>query len=260
MTLDNGDEMCLRARTPQTKVNTIFSMSGKIAASGTLESLLDPDYESVSALAGNAFYQLFSGCTALTSAPTMNATVANYGAFTYLFDGCTSLSGDVEFPNLTRDASNSMAVSFNRCANMRKFSAPKLESIWNLYNTFNGCTSLEEVEFPSLKYANTQQDYGLYRTFYGCTSLRRVDFGKIESFTTTSSTDNAFYGCTSLEVIDCSNVSVPLPCNNFNNMFGNTNATFKVVVPDALYSTWLQTGDWASGASHIVKASEYINN
>ena len=260
MTLDNGEEMCIRARTPQTTINKTFSMSGKIAASGILESLLDPDYESVSTLSNNAFYSLFNSCTALTSAPTMNATMARAGAFTYLFAQCANLSGDVEFPNLVTDENNSMAVSFQFCANLRKFSAPKLESIWNLYQTFYCCTRLEEVEFPSLKYANTQQDYGLYCTFQSCSSLRRVDFGKIESFNTNSSTNWAFYGCTSLEVIDCSNVSVPLPCNDFNNMFDNTNSTFKVVVPDSLYSTWLQTGDWATGASHIVKASEYNNN
>ena len=138
-----------------------------------------------------------------------------------------------------------------------KFSAPNLHSIWNLYCTFIGCLNLEEVELPSLRNANTQQSYGLYRTFYNCPRLRRVDFGEISAFNSSSSTEEAFYGCSSLEVIDCSKVSVPLPCNDFSAMFANTNNTFKVVVPDALYSTWLATGDWASGQSHIVKASEY---
>lgn len=84
-----------------------------------------------------------------------------------------------------------------------------------------------------------------------------MDFGEISAFNSSSMTVYAFAECSSLEVIDCSKVSVPLPCNDFSNMFSDTNNTFKVVVPDALYSTWLATGDWASGQSHIVKASEY---
>ncbi len=149
-----------------------------------------------------------------------------------------------------------MAVAFSG-SGITKFSAPKLHSIWNMYSTFTNCFNLEEVELPSLRDANTQGDYGLYATFANCWNLRRVDFGEISAFNTSSSTNETFANCGSLEVIDCSKVSTPLPCNDFSNMFVDTNATFKVVVPDALYSTWLATGDWASGSSHIVKASEY---
>lgn len=96
--------------------------------------------------------------------PKLIATIANYGAFTYLFDGCSNLSAEVVFPNLTEDENNSMAVAF-RSSGITKFSAPNLHSIWNMYCTFENCSNLEEVELPSLRNANTQQDYGLYCTF-----------------------------------------------------------------------------------------------
>ena len=41
------------------------------------------------------------------------------------------------------------------------------------------------------------------------------------------------------------------------NAFNSTNATYKIVVPDALYSSWTTASNWSSIASHIVKASEY---
>lgn len=68
-----------------------------------------------------------------------------------------------------------------------------------------------------------------------------------------------FGGCPSLEVIDFSKaVNVPILSNV--NAFDNTNSTFKIVVPDALYDQWIVASNWSNFASQIVKASEYINN
>ena len=42
-----------------------------------------------------------------------------------------------------------------------------------------------------------------------------------------------------------------------SNTFSNTNSTFQIVVPDALYSSWIAATNWSALSSQIVKASEY---
>lgn len=69
---------------------------------------------------------------------------------------------------------------------------------------------------------------------------------------------NAFNGCTSLELVDFSQATAVPTLANIN-AFANTNGTYKIVVPDALYNTWIGTARWSDSSikPHIVKASEY---
>ena len=65
-----------------------------------------------------------------------------------------------------------------------------------------------------------------------------------------------FYGCTSLELVDMTGSTGVPQLSNVNN-FANTNDTYKVVVPDSLYDTWIAATNWASIASHIMKQSDW---
>ena len=65
----------------------------------------------------------------------------------------------------------------------------------------------------------------------------------------------AFNGCTALELVDFSE-AIAIP-NLGGNSFTNTNETFKIIVPDALYNDWIAYGYWVSVASHIVAKSDY---
>lgn len=69
---------------------------------------------------------------------------------------------------------------------------------------------------------------------------------------------NTFNGCTALEVVDFSEATA-VPALYNVNAFANTNSTYKIVVPDALYDTWIATTNWSNAniKPHIVKASEY---
>ena len=67
------------------------------------------------------------------------------------------------------------------------------------------------------------------------------------------------YGCSALEVVDFSEAT-SVPTLHSVNTFQNTNSTFKIVVPDALYDQWIAARNWSSFANQIVKASEYISN
>ena len=65
-----------------------------------------------------------------------------------------------------------------------------------------------------------------------------------------------FYGCTSLEIIDMTG-STGVPTLSYSVNFSNTNNTYKIVVPDSLYDTWIAATNWASIASHIMKQSDW---
>ena len=65
-----------------------------------------------------------------------------------------------------------------------------------------------------------------------------------------------FNGCTSLELVDMTGSTGVPTLENVNN-FSNTNDTYKIVVPDSLYDTWIAATNWASIASHIMKQTDW---
>lgn len=68
--------------------------------------------------------------------------------------------------------------------------------------------------------------------------------------------ENMFNGCTSLELVDMTGSTGVPQLSNVNN-FENTNDTYKIVVPDSLYDTWIVETNWASIASHIMKQTDW---
>ena len=117
---------------------------------------------------------------------------------------------------------------------------------------FMGCSSLTTApELPATTL--TQESY--YCMFSDCTSL--VNAPKLSAINLAAySMCNMFNGCTSLELVDMTG-SIGVPTLSNVNNFSNTNDTYKIVVPDSLYDTWIVTTNWASIASHIMKKSDW---
>ena len=66
---------------------------------------------------------------------------------------------------------------------------------------------------------------------------------------------SAFTRCKNLIKVDFSS-STSVPTLGGTNVFSETNSTFRIIVPDSLYSTWIGETNWTAYASKIVKASE----
>ena len=82
-----------------------FVTTGKIAASGNINTLLNPNPEAEVSLAGKDFCysNLFNNCKYLTHAPALPATtLANY-CYDEMFANCTSLEKAPELPAKTFD-------------------------------------------------------------------------------------------------------------------------------------------------------------
>ena len=96
ITLANIDDWLeMRNQGLQTLNNSVdnyhkFAMTGKIAASGNIQYLLDKTGELLSAPA-NCYSHMFEYCTSLTTAPALPATTLANECYAYMFSNCTRL-------------------------------------------------------------------------------------------------------------------------------------------------------------------------
>ena len=154
-----------------TKCSTIsFGNTTAVSCTGDIRTLID--YKSyASANTENArFCYLFSGCTALSTAPELPAmTLADYCYF-YMFNGCSSLTTAPELPARTLK-DRCYCYMFNGCSSLT--TAPKLSAmtldVYCYAQMFLSCTSLTIA--PALP-ATELKEACYYSTFEGCTSLK----------------------------------------------------------------------------------------
>ena len=224
-----------------------FSSTKKIDCTGDIRSIVK-----LVAPAEYSYWvsELFSGCQSLTQAPALPATTLAQYCYNYMFQYCSSLTQAPALPatTLAQYCYNQM---FIYCSSLTK--APELP-VTTLadgcyYQMFHGCTSLTVA--PTLP-ATTLADSCYTQMFSYCTSLKRIKMN--------ASSGNwgyeMFNGCTSLELVDMTGSTDVPTLDNVNN-FSDTNDTYKIVVPDSLYDTWIAATNWASIASHIMKQTDW---
>lgn len=200
---NEGDKVYMRGYNPmgfsRDKLHsTHFSMSGLIAASGSVMSLLDNMGESEEIYADHCFFQLFRECTSLTKAPELPATTLSENCYEMMFYGCKKLKKAPKLPakNLERHCYvsmfnactaleegadiNAMKIPpfscigmYRNCVSLKKAPAlPAKELGRECYrDMFRDCSSLTEApELPA-----TNVIYDCYRCmFTNCTSLKKA--------------------------------------------------------------------------------------
>ena len=142
-----GDKVYMRAKTENQTIGDSsnyykFKMTGKIAASGNIQTLLKADgsrtdapaycYRSIftscsslttapelpaTTLARNCYDSMFVSCTSLTTAPALPATTLAQSCYYYMFYGCTSLTTAPELPATTL-APSCYNYMFQRCSSL----------------------------------------------------------------------------------------------------------------------------------------------
>ena len=146
-----------------------FCMSGKIAASGSVMSLLDGLGQSTVIPRKFCFHRLFFDCKALTQAPELPATTLDDYCYADMFSGCENLAkapvlparmlSDYCYQTMFRGCSSIVTPPVLPAQEMRRY----------CYNgMFDGCSSLATApELPALKL-----DDGCYcNMFYKCSSI-----------------------------------------------------------------------------------------
>ena len=125
-----------------------FTMTGRIAASGSVNTLLSKDGIIININQSTfAFFGLFRDCTSLTTAPALPATTLADSCYSQMFRNCTSLTTAPALPATTL-AEYCYSQMFQNCTSLT--SAPALPATTLVYDCysqmFNGCGSLSSVE------------------------------------------------------------------------------------------------------------------
>lgn len=124
-------------------------------------------------------------------------------------------------------------------------------SAYALQGAFAGHEEITNVGFQNM---TTIGEYGMASAFNDCSSLATVDMSKLSSVLS-NGLDGTFNGCTSLEIV-LFKYSDAIPAIT-ETTFANTNDTYKIIVPDALYDSWISSANWADISSHISQVSSY---
>lgn len=161
--LDEGDKLYLRGTNTTLSDSSnswYFRMSGSIAASGDITTMLDPD-GSVASLPAYSFYRLFNNCPSLTTAPSMKSvtTIGNY-ACDAMFTECTALATLPDLDNVTTVGQ------------------------WGMAGMFEGCTSLTTA--PDLRNITSVGSYGCAAMYHSCSSLLTIYAPSVSSWNTTN--------------------------------------------------------------------------
>ena len=244
-----------------------FSMSGLIAASGNVQSLLNYSNTAPQYCFGNLFYS----CTQLIQAPELPATslgascyyrmflntritdmpelpassVTSY-SYNRMFQGCTALTG-VQSLDASSLASYAYQDMFNGCTSLIEPPEINATSLGNncCYQMFYGCTSLTSM--PNLP-VTTMKNYCYQQMFQGCTNLTSISELPAEVLAD---------GCYSEMFKNCTNLVTPpeLPATEltlhcYRNMFQGCSKLNEVNVGLTDWNDSLSgTLNWLDGVS-----------
>ena len=205
-----------------------FGNSTPVACSGDIRTLIDFDKYNKADTSIATFRRLFSGCTSLTQAPELPATILAGNCYQGMFSGCTSLTQAPELP-ATILAGNCYQGMFSGCTSLTQ--APRLPATTlagNCYQgMFSGCTSLTQA--PELP-ATTLASSCYHSMFYGCTSLTQAP---------ELPATNLAKSCYSQMFYKCSNL-------NYIKMLATDLTTFDYYSYDYCFDSWL-SGTAAAG-------------
>ena len=164
ITLANvGDKVYFRAKRDNKRFATSsnseynkFIMTGKIAASGNINTLLKADGSVVDLTGRNYCYSyMFNGCTSLTQAPALPAKTLADECYSNMFEGCTSLTQAPALPATTLAYSCYYSM-FEGCTSLTQAPAlPATTLVSNCYDRmFENCTNIPEPKYkmPNLTF------------------------------------------------------------------------------------------------------------
>ena len=153
-----------------------FEMTGSIAASGNVNSLLEEDEETARTLSLTekryCYYRMFYYCSSLTQAPALPSTTLADRCYQEMFSNCNYLTKAPELP-ATALANSCYYRMFYGCSSLAQ--APELPSTTLAdecyYGMFHGCSSLTQApELPATALAS----YCYGSMFYECRSLTQT--------------------------------------------------------------------------------------
>ena len=149
-----------------------FTMTGKVAASGSIMSLQSGNPEDKSLKYYYGFSSMFKGCTSLVTSPELPATTLSIYCYASMFYGCKSITTAPVLP-ATELVNYCYQYMFDGCTslvNVPELPATKLAFRCYMY-MFRSCTSL--ITAPSLP-ATELDSYCYDSMFVNCSKLNYI--------------------------------------------------------------------------------------
>ncbi len=240
ITLNDGELLYMRGVLSGKNTSTDytqFSMTGALAVYGNINYLWN--YEDLNApLKDYCGANLFRGCTALLSAPSMPATTLSKGCYNSMFRNCSNLQSSPTLP-ATELASECYKDMFHDCINLA--SAPSLPAT-KLANDcycsmFYGCNNLSSA--PALP-AETLAFRCYGNMFKNCTNL--ISAPELPATTLYNTCYyNMFYGCSHLAYIKC--LATDLSASNCITNWVNGVSSSGTFVKNSLMNSWTTGND-----------------
>ncbi|MBR3519692.1 MAG: leucine-rich repeat protein [Paludibacteraceae bacterium] len=174
-----GDKALLRRDISKKTINyyipsdePYFNMTGRIAASGSVMSLIDGTGETDVIPFDSYFAKFFANCTSLTQAPELPAKKLTKACFWAMFSGCKNLAKAPELPaiELAEECYKGMFSGCSSLTQAPELPAKKLAKAC-YKEMFSRCENLVKApELPAIKLAEE-----CYREmFSGCSSLTQA--------------------------------------------------------------------------------------
>ena len=244
--LAKDEQVSFKGKDVKTNLQKHFSMTGKIATSGSVTSLTDengndPDVRlqnecykymfcdckilttaptlPAKSLANDCYDGIFYECENLTTAPILPAVNIPSGAYASMFFGCTSLTAAPELPATSID-NGSYYHMFYGCTNLTTPPSNLPATILKekcYFGMFSGCKKLKSV--PQIK-ATQLPKYCFNYMFDGCSnlSIRKTQDDKHTiawSINATTSEDESFWNDKMFD--NLSTLDFPVKTNKYDN-------------------------------------------
>lgn len=203
-----GDKLYIRTQVNKNQLNNInaysfFKMSGKIMASGNINSLLNQHFDSTNVqYTTHTFYRLFNNCISLIELdqlPDQDVLGISSYSFAYMFYGCSGLvkAPVLKYKTLKNSCYQRMFSGCKSLTTLPDIQAETLD-IQCFQQAFSGCTGLQEIPKGTLK-CETLADNCYQGMFTNCTGLRKAEIGA--KTLSKSSLQLMFMGCSNLSDI-----------------------------------------------------------
>ena len=207
-----------------------FQMTGKIAASGSIMSLLSKDpfkaemkenpivVNPNNSTGAFTFFGLFYNCEALVKAPNLSATKLASHCYDCMFRGCTSLE---EMPDLlaTYLPVGCYMHMFNGCNSLVKTKRINAIQINEsaCYGMFWSCENLEEAILFNNSILENADTFGIRYMFYNCVKLRKGPNIYVDGKVGHATCNSMFQGCslTGVPIIHIKSIQ------NRSGLYGN---------------------------------------
>lgn len=151
-----------------------------------------------------------------------------------LFGGCSNLTS-LDLSSLNTSKINDLSSLFQNCSKLTSLDLSNFDtSIVNMNKTFYGCSNLTNL---NINHFDTSKLTDLMYTFYGCSSLTSLD---LSSWNTSNvqSMYGTFAYCNKLQRLDIRNFDFT-KVTSYSNMFSNVPTDCLIIVKDDTAKEWI---------------------